>query len=109
MGESFLGCYELRHYTLCTLDDSLLGLAVRRHVHSAQLSDEYQIACPKRWQGKLPTASKVRMACQLGILYFLLFLLLLISMYSCSATLQDYVSRETYHLTGKWLEEYIDR
>ena len=53
-------------------------------------------------------------------------------MYSCSATLQasarptdptqcargdgdwravrqDYVSREVYHMTGKWLEEYIDR
>ena len=30
-------------------------------------------------------------------------------MYSCSATLQDYVSREVYHMTGKWLEEFIDR
>ena len=30
-------------------------------------------------------------------------------MYSASATLQDYVSRACYALTGKWLEEYIDR
>eukprot|EP00326_Haptolina_ericina_P004180 CAMPEP_0181202158 /NCGR_PEP_ID=MMETSP1096-20121128/18689_1 /TAXON_ID=156174 ORGANISM="Chrysochromulina ericina, Strain CCMP281" /NCGR_SAMPLE_ID=MMETSP1096 /ASSEMBLY_ACC=CAM_ASM_000453 /LENGTH=105 /DNA_ID=CAMNT_0023292645 /DNA_START=103 /DNA_END=420 /DNA_ORIENTATION=- len=59
-------------------------------------------------QGKLPFKSQMRMAIQLGILYFLLFLLFLVSMYSCSATLQDYVSRETYHMTGKWLEEYID-
>lgn len=60
-------------------------------------------------QGKLPMSSKLRQGVQLGILYFLLFLLFLVSMYSCSATLQDYVSREVYHLTGKWLEEYIDR
>jgi len=60
-------------------------------------------------QGKLPMSSKLRQAAQLGILYFLLSLLFLVSMYSCSATLQDYVSREVYHLTGKWLEEYIDR
>lgn len=60
-------------------------------------------------QGKLPMSSKLRQGIQLGILYFLLFLLFLVSMYSCSATLQDYVSREVFRLTGKWLEEYIDR
>ena len=45
---------------------------------------------------------------QLLILYLLL-LLFAISMYSASATLQDYVSREVYIFTGKWLEEYLER
>lgn len=53
-------------------------------------------------------SSKIRMAMQIGILYFLLFLLLMVSMYSCSAKLQVLVSREIYLLTGKWLEEYLD-
>eukprot|EP00324_Dicrateria_rotunda_P008249 CAMPEP_0206178610 /NCGR_PEP_ID=MMETSP1474-20131121/64793_1 /ASSEMBLY_ACC=CAM_ASM_001110 /TAXON_ID=97495 /ORGANISM="Imantonia sp., Strain RCC918" /LENGTH=114 /DNA_ID=CAMNT_0053591213 /DNA_START=64 /DNA_END=408 /DNA_ORIENTATION=- len=60
-------------------------------------------------QGRLPFSALLRQGVQLSILYFLLFLLFLISMYSASATLQDYVSRECYALTGKWLEEYIDR
>ena len=58
---------------------------------------------------RLPLSVKLKHFVQLQLLYFYLFLLLLISMYSCSATLQDYVSREVYHMTGKWLEEYIDR
>ena len=58
---------------------------------------------------RLPLAVKLKHFIQLQLLYFYLFLLLMISMYSCSATLQDYVSREVYHMTGKWLEEYIDR
>jgi len=58
---------------------------------------------------RLPLGVKLKHFVQLQILYLFLFLLFLISMYSCSATLQDYVSREVYHLTGKWLEEFIDR
>ena len=58
---------------------------------------------------RLPLSVKLKHFLQLQLLYFYLFLLFLISMYSCSATLQDYVSREVYHMTGKWLEEFIDR
>jgi len=58
---------------------------------------------------RLPLSTKLKHFVQLQLLYFYLFLLFLISMYSCSATLQDYVSREVYHMTGKWLEEFIDR
>ena len=58
---------------------------------------------------RLPLSTKLKHFVQLQLLYFYLFLLPLISMYSCSATLQDYVSREVYHMTGKWLEEFIDR
>ena len=58
---------------------------------------------------RLPLPIKLKHFVQLQLLYFYLFLLFLISMYSCSATLQDYVSREVYHMTGKWLEEFIDR
>ena len=58
---------------------------------------------------RLPLSIKLKHFVQLQLLYFYLFLLFLISMYSCSATLQDYVSREVYHMTGKWLEEFIDR
>ena len=60
-------------------------------------------------QRRLPLSVRLKHFVQLQLLYFYLLMLLLISMYSCSATLQDYVSREVYHLTGKWLEEYIDR
>ena len=60
-------------------------------------------------QRRLPLGVKLKHFVQLQVLYFYLFLLFLVSMYSASATLQDYVSREVYHLTGKWLEEYIDR
>ena len=59
--------------------------------------------------GQLPLSTRLKHFMQLQMLYFFLFLLFLISMYSASATLQDYVSRECFHLTGKWLEEYIDR
>ena len=59
--------------------------------------------------GRLPLSTRLKHFVQLQLLYFYLFLLLLISMYSASATLQDYVSRECFQLTGKWLEEYIDR
>ena len=59
--------------------------------------------------GRLPMHVQLKQFVQLQLLYFYLFLLFLISMYSASATLQDYVSRECFHLTGKWLEEYIDR
>lgn len=58
---------------------------------------------------RLPLSVKLKHFAQLQLLYFFLFALFLISMYSCSATLQDYVSREVYHMTGKWLEEFIDR
>ena len=60
-------------------------------------------------QRRLPLSVRLKHFVQLQLLYFYLLLLLIISMYSCSATLQDYVSRECFHLTGKWLEEYIDR
>lgn len=60
-------------------------------------------------QGRLPAGVKIKHWLQLALLYFYLFMLFLISMYSSSATLQDFVSREVYHLSGKWLEEYIDR
>ena len=58
---------------------------------------------------QLPLSVRLRHAAQLGLLYFYLLLLFAISMYSCSATLQDYVSREVHLFTGKWLEEFIDR
>merc|ERR1712070_1002746 len=60
-------------------------------------------------KGQLPWQTHLLHSTQLVMLYFLLFLLLLISMYSASATLQEYVSREVYYLTGKWLEEWLDR
>jgi len=59
--------------------------------------------------GRLPLSTRLKQFAQLQLLYFYLLLLLLISMYSASATLQDYVSRECFQMTGKWLEEYIDR
>ena len=58
--------------------------------------------------GRLPLRRQLMQVVQLGILYFLLLLLLLVSMYSASATLQDYVSRRCFETTGKWLEEWID-
>ena len=58
--------------------------------------------------GRLPLKRQLLQVVQLMILYFLLLLLFLVSMYSASATLQDYVSRQVYELTGKWLEEWID-
>lgn len=60
-------------------------------------------------QRRLPLSVRLKHFAQLQVLYFYLLLVLLISMYSCSATLQDYVSREVYRMTGKWLEEFIDR
>jgi len=60
-------------------------------------------------QRRLPLSVRLKHFVQLQLLYVYLFLLFLISMYSASATLQDYVSRECYRMTGKWLEEYIDR
>jgi len=59
--------------------------------------------------GRLPFSTRMKHFAQLQLLYFYLALLFLISMYSASATMQDYVSHECFHLTGKWLEEYIDR
>jgi len=59
--------------------------------------------------GLLSSGTRFKHVLQLAVLYVYLFFLFLVSMYSSSATLQDYVSREVYHLTGKWLEEYIDR
>ena len=58
--------------------------------------------------GKLPMRRQLLQVAQLIILYVLLLLLFLVSMYSASATLQDFVSRQVYELTGKWLEEWID-
>ena len=58
--------------------------------------------------GKLPMRRQLLQLVQLIILYVLLLLLFLVSMYSASATLQDFVSRQVYELTGKWLEEWID-
>jgi len=60
-------------------------------------------------QRRLPLSVRLKHFLQLQLLYFYLFLVFLISMYSASATLQDYVSRECYRMTGKWLEEFIDR
>ena len=59
-------------------------------------------------KGRLPLSAMLRQYAQLAVLYFLLFVLFTVSMYSASATLQQFVSRQVYELTGKWLEEYID-
>lgn len=59
-------------------------------------------------KGKLPLSVILRQHAQLLVLYSLLFILFLVSMYSASATLQQLVSSRVFKLTGKWLEEYID-
>ena len=50
--------------------------------------------------GRLPLRRQLLQVVQLGVLYLLLLLLFLISMYSASATLQDYVSRRCFEWTG---------
>lgn len=59
-------------------------------------------------KGKLALSVVLRQHAQLFVLYALLFILFLVSMYSTSATLQQYVSGRVFAFTGKWLEEYID-
>jgi len=59
-------------------------------------------------KGRLPFRVWACQCVSLAVLYFLLLLLFLISMYSASATLQQHVSRLVHDYTGKYLEEYLD-